>query len=71
MLTVLHRPGKTLWKGTDKWNHDCYDERDQAPKSREELIILYGYDIRSRDEPPEEAPSRGRGRLVSALDSTG
>ncbi|XP_067940854.1 protein CASC3-like isoform X2 [Watersipora subatra] len=45
-----------LWKSKEKWGHDRYDERSQAPKSRDELIRDYGYDIKSKDEPPTEPP---------------
>ena len=64
LFLFLCRANKKLWKEKERWLHDCYDERDQAPKSREELIAIYGYDIRSKDGPPEEGPqvySRGRG----------
>ncbi|VDK47752.1 unnamed protein product [Anisakis simplex] len=30
-----------------KWRHDRYDERLQRPKSRRELIMKYGHDIRT------------------------
>ena len=45
----------------ERWEHDRYHSDEQAPKSREELIAIYGYDIRAGDKPPE-APPRGRGR---------
>ncbi|XP_014668678.1 PREDICTED: protein CASC3-like isoform X2 [Priapulus caudatus] len=39
---------KKLWgKEDEKWLHDAYKEDEQAPKSREELVALYGYDIRN------------------------
>jgi hypothetical protein len=37
---------------TGRWYHDMYNEDDQAPKSRQELIAYYGYDPRTRDSPP-------------------
>jgi len=40
----------------EKWAHDCFDEAAQAPKSRDQLIALYGYDIRSKDTPPDTPP---------------
>ncbi|KAL5286453.1 CASC3 family protein [Megaselia abdita] len=36
----------------DRWSHDRYDEGEQAPKSRSELVSSYGYDIRNEDGPP-------------------
>lgn len=26
----------------DRWSHDRYDESEQAPKSRQELVSAYG-----------------------------
>ena len=34
---------------TERWGHDMFDENEQQPKSREELLSSYGYDIRSDD----------------------
>lgn len=48
-LTVL-RPktrNRKLWKDEGRWEHDKFREEEQAPKSREELIAIYGYDIRN------------------------
>lgn len=36
----------------DKWTHDMYDEHEQAPKSKDELLASYGYDIREESEAP-------------------
>lgn len=44
---------KTTKKTTDRWTHDAYDESEQAPKSRAELVNSYGYDIRNEDGPPK------------------
>ena len=63
MHTALCRPKKKLWQDEGKWTHDRFREDLQAPKSREELIALYGYDIRASDKPPEAPPARKmRGR---------
>ncbi|XP_062875150.1 protein CASC3 [Trichomycterus rosablanca] len=47
---------RKLWKDEGRWEHDKFREDEQAPKSREELIALYGYDIRNgvgnRDSRP-------------------
>ncbi|XP_064421450.1 protein CASC3 isoform X2 [Latimeria chalumnae] len=44
---------RKLWKDEGRWEHDRFREDEQAPKSREELIALYGYDIRSNNNPDE------------------
>lgn len=59
------KPVKKLWQEEGKWAHDRYIDDLQAPKSTEELIAIYGYDIRAADKPPD-APlkkpgSGGRG----------
>lgn len=36
----------------DKWTHDMYDEREQTRKTRDELLVSYGYDIREESEAP-------------------
>ncbi|XP_068193505.1 protein CASC3 [Antennarius striatus] len=38
---------RKLWKDEGRWEHDRFREEEQAPKSREELIAVYGYDIRN------------------------
>ncbi|XP_055597060.1 uncharacterized protein LOC129747068 [Uranotaenia lowii] len=41
------------WKASAaRWAHDRFDEHEQAPKSRAELVSAYGYDIRNEDGPP-------------------
>ncbi|XP_066586144.1 protein CASC3-like isoform X3 [Prorops nasuta] len=42
----------------DKWCHDKYNDTVQAPKSREEIIETYGYDIRSCENPPNNIKMR-------------
>lgn len=42
----------------DRWTHDRFNENEQAPKSRAELVSSYGYDIRNEDCPPR--PRRHR-----------
>ncbi|KAH9498329.1 hypothetical protein Btru_006555 [Bulinus truncatus] len=56
--TVEEKPKKKLWQDEGKWSHDRYSDDSQAPKSREELIAIYGYDIRASDKPPEAPPRR-------------
>ena len=45
------RQKKKLRDDDMKQRHDQYNEETQAPKSREELIDLYGYDIRAAENP--------------------
>lgn len=35
-----------------KWTHDMYNEHEQTPKSKDELLASYGYDIREESEAP-------------------
>lgn len=49
---------KVTKKTTDRWTHDFYDESEQAPKSRAELVNSYGYDIRNEDGPPKTRRNR-------------
>jgi protein CASC3 len=51
------RPKKKLWAANDRWTHDKFDPVQQTPKSREELIAEYGYDILAHNQPPEEPPN--------------
>lgn len=49
---------KPTKKTSDRWAHDFYDESEQAPKSRSELVNSYGYDIRNEDGPPKTRRNR-------------
>ncbi|KAK7802405.1 hypothetical protein U0070_023522 [Myodes glareolus] len=51
---------RKLWKDEGRWEHDKFREDEQAPKSRQELIALYGYDIRSAHNPDDIKPRRVR-----------
>ncbi|XP_044103982.1 protein CASC3 [Neovison vison] len=51
---------RKLWKDEGRWEHDKFREDEQAPKSRQELIALYGYDIRSAHDPDDIKPRRIR-----------
>ncbi|KAJ8669371.1 hypothetical protein QAD02_000630 [Eretmocerus hayati] len=54
---------KKVWKDKeDKWNHDRYNDAEQAPKSHAELIAVYGYDIRNEEGPPRARRRRRYGR---------
>lgn len=55
---------KKIWKeskASERWLHDCYDERDQTPKSQQEIIDTYGYDIRNEEAPPKARRRRKYG----------
>ncbi|XP_028558304.2 protein CASC3 isoform X1 [Podarcis muralis] len=51
---------RKLWKDEGRWEHDKFREDEQAPKTRQELIALYGYDIRSTHNPDDIKPRRVR-----------
>ncbi|XP_018333635.1 protein CASC3 [Agrilus planipennis] len=54
---------KTMWiDKKDHWSHDKYNDTEQAPKSKSELIAVYGYDIRNEDGPPKARRRRRYGR---------
>ncbi|KAJ8264680.1 hypothetical protein GJAV_G00152440 [Gymnothorax javanicus] len=51
---------RKLWKDEGRWEHDKFREDEQAPKSREELIAMYGYDIRNTNGPSDGRPFKSR-----------
>ncbi|TRY64454.1 hypothetical protein DNTS_017139 [Danionella cerebrum] len=51
---------RKLWKDEGRWEHDKFSEEEQAPKSREELIAYYGYDIRNGTGPSDGRSYRSR-----------
>ncbi|XP_018048223.1 PREDICTED: protein CASC3-like isoform X2 [Atta colombica] len=54
---------KKVWKDKeDRWDHDRYNDEEQAPKRSEELIATYGYDIRNEEGPPRARRRRRYGR---------
>ncbi|XP_044727191.1 protein CASC3 isoform X2 [Chrysoperla carnea] len=58
------RSRKKVWEEKDgeKWGHDLYIEKEQQPKTKQELINAYGYDIRNEDGPPRARRRRRYGR---------
>lgn len=53
---------KKVWKDKeDKWDHDRYNDDEQAPKSHDELVAVYGYDIRNEEGPPRARRRRRYG----------
>ncbi|GFW89998.1 protein CASC3 [Trichonephila clavipes] len=59
---------KKLWLDEGKWGHDRFREEEQHPKSRNELIETYGYDIRNEDGPPRARRRRRYGRGPTKYD---
>ncbi|XP_015524060.2 protein CASC3 isoform X1 [Neodiprion lecontei] len=54
---------KKVWKDKeDRWDHDRYNDDEQAPKSHDELVAVYGYDIRNEEGPPRARRRRRYGR---------
>ncbi|XP_069490886.1 protein CASC3 [Ambystoma mexicanum] len=51
---------RKLWKDEGRWEHDKFREDEQVPKSRDELITMYGYDIRCTRNPDDIRPRRMR-----------
>lgn len=53
---------KKVWQDKkEKWNHDKFNDLEQAPKSRAELVAIYGYDIRNEEGPPRARRRRRYG----------
>ncbi|CAL8272678.1 unnamed protein product [Lota lota] len=51
---------RKLWKDEGRWVHDRFREEEQAPKSRDELVSIYGYDIRNGGRQTRDAQYRSR-----------
>lgn len=49
---VEEKPKKNRSEAIDRWGHDMFDPSQQGPKSNEELVDLYGYDIRQEEGAP-------------------
>eukprot|EP00093_Oithona_nana_P008187 08187.XXX_321838_323235_1 [CDS] Oithona nana genome sequencing. len=47
-------------EATEKWGHDKFLEREHIPKSEEELVNVFGYDIRNEDNAPPRSGKRQR-----------
>lgn len=54
------RVGKS--ETANRWGHDKFMEMEQTPKSKEELVDIYGYDIRGEDNAPRARRRRRYGR---------
>lgn len=53
---------KKVWQDKkERWSHDRFNDNEQAPKSRSELIAIYGYDIRNEEGPPRARRRRRYG----------
>lgn len=56
---------KKVWKENEnRWCHDRYNEDEQTPKSRDELVAVYGYDIRNEEAPPRARRRRRYGYVL-------
>lgn len=55
------KPIKKPKDTADRWTHDRFNENEQAPKSRAELVSAYGYDIRNEDNAPRPRRQRRYG----------
>lgn len=56
---------KKVWQDKkERWSHDRFNDSEQAPKSRSELIAIYGYDIRNEDGPPRARRRRRYGYVL-------
>ena len=49
---VEEKPKKNRSEAIDRWGHDMFDPNQQGPKSDQELVDLYGYDIRQEEGAP-------------------
>ncbi|XP_037579417.1 protein PRRC2C-like isoform X3 [Dermacentor silvarum] len=56
------RRQKKLWHDEGVWGHDMYREEEQGPKTSDELVSIYGYDIRTETMPPRARRRRRYGR---------
>ena len=59
------RPSKQkVWRSeqSEKWGHDKFLELEQEPKTKDELVAAYGYDIRNEDNAPRARRRRRYGR---------
>uniref|UniRef100_A0A0K2TE39 Protein CASC3 n=1 Tax=Lepeophtheirus salmonis TaxID=72036 RepID=A0A0K2TE39_LEPSM len=57
-------PGRRVPKSeaSCRWGHDKFAEMDQSPKTKDELVSVYGYDIRNEDTAPRARRRRKYGR---------
>jgi len=54
----------------DRWGHDMFDATEQGPKSNNELVDSYGYDIRVEEGAPRARRRRRYGRGPNKYDRT-
>ncbi len=52
------RPGMSA----EKWGHDLYDETEQAPRSTDEIVRRYGFDIRKHGLENAPSPRKEKGQ---------
>lgn len=53
-------------KNEERWMHDLYNEVEQAPKNKDELLKTYGRDIRKKQNVLSERP-KGRNQVVNKI----
>uniref|UniRef100_A0A0A9XH90 Protein CASC3 n=1 Tax=Lygus hesperus TaxID=30085 RepID=A0A0A9XH90_LYGHE len=59
----VREPKKSkAFEAVERWGHDMYNEDEQSPKSTQELIDMYGYDIRKEEAPPKARRRRRYGK---------
>ncbi|XP_046645650.1 protein CASC3-like isoform X2 [Daphnia pulicaria] len=66
----VEKPKKTRSEAIDRWGHDMFDPNQQVPKSDQELVDLYGYDIRQEEGAPRARRRRRYGRGPNKYDRT-
>jgi len=69
--TVEEKPKKgSRSEVVDRWGHDMFDATQQGPKSNQELVDSYGYDIRVEEGAPRARRRRRYGRGPNKYDRT-
>ncbi|CAG2122509.1 unnamed protein product, partial [Medioppia subpectinata] len=64
----VKKPKKKIWVESERWGHDLFKEDEQTPKSKDELVNIYGYDIRNEDNAPKARRQRKYGRGPNKYD---
>lgn len=54
-------------EAADRWGHDMFDPDQQGPKSNDELLTLYGYDIRQEEGAPRFVSSSAYAVKLKAI----
>ncbi|XP_059351627.1 protein CASC3-like isoform X2 [Daphnia carinata] len=67
---VEEKPKKNRSEAIDRWGHDMFDPNQQGPKTGDELVDAYGYDIRQEEGAPRARRRRRYGRGPNKYDRT-